>query len=84
MFSHILAEQLQSVNELKKWLDSVAKVDMPAFRRTHFQQFTPSDVFIGYHDDAPASIVLRLGKEGKADTKTVIEQVIFQSSLKKK
>ena len=70
------------MSELKKWLDSVAKVDLPAFRRTHFQQFTPSDVFIGYHDDAPASIVLRLGKEGKVDN--IVEKVIFGRSLSKK
>jgi hypothetical protein len=44
---------------MKKWLDDVSKVNLPPFRRQHFQQFSPSDVFIGYHDDAPASICLR-------------------------
>ena len=45
--------------DIKKWLDDVSKVILPPYRRQHFQQFSPSDVFIGYHDDAPASICLR-------------------------
>jgi hypothetical protein len=44
-------------------LEKVSKVDLPLYRTAQFEQFTPSDVFIGYHNDAPASIVLRLGKE---------------------
>jgi hypothetical protein len=55
--------QKKAVEELKTWLEKVSKVDLPLYRTAQFEQFTPSDVFIGYHNDAPASIVLRLGKE---------------------
>jgi hypothetical protein len=41
-----------------------SEVDLPPYKRNqHFQQFSPGDVFIGYHNDAPASIVLRLNKD---------------------
>ena len=67
------------MKELKTWLETVSQVDVPSFRKSHFKQFTPSDVFIGYHDDAPASIVLRLGKESEASKEKIIEQakIIF-------
>ncbi len=67
-------EQVQAVVELKTWLDTVSQVDLPPLRRAHFQQFKPSDVFIGFHDDAPASIVLRLGKELGGTKKNIIEK----------
>ncbi len=51
--------QLEAVKKIKNWLDAVSNVILPPFRRQHFQQFSPSDVFIGYHEDAPASIFLR-------------------------
>ena len=44
---------------MKDWLNDVSKVFLPPFETKRFRQFSPSDVFIGYHDDAPASIVLR-------------------------
>ena len=55
--------QKKAVEELKTWLEKVSKVDLPLYRTAQFEQFTPSDVFIGYHNDAPASVVLRLGTE---------------------
>ena len=45
--------------KIKDWLNDVSKVFLPPFETKRFRQFSPSDVFIGYHDDAPASIVLR-------------------------
>ena len=68
--------QLNAVSELKKWLNDVSQVNLQPFRRAHFQQFSPRDVFVGYHDDAPASIVLRLSKEEDSTTESVIEKVI--------
>jgi hypothetical protein len=69
-------KQLQSVAELMGWLDRVSQVGRPPFMdvRQPFQLFTPSDVFIGYNDDAPASIVLRLGKEVGADPETIVDR----------
>ena len=67
-------DQVQTVTELKTWLEAVSHVDVPAHRRRHFQQFKPSDVFIGYHDDAPASIVLRLSKEAEASKENVLQK----------
>ena len=60
-----LAErQLQAVSDIKMWLEDVSKVILPQYRRQHFKQYSPSDVFIGYHDDAPASVCLRYFHEG--------------------
>ena len=49
---------------------------MPPYRqdRAHFQQFCPGDVFIGYHDDAPASIVLRFGNEADSSLESIVEK----------
>jgi hypothetical protein len=75
-FFYSTDKQLQSVAELKGWLGRVSQVDRPTFMgvRQHFQQFTPGDVFIGYNDDAPASIVLRLGKQVGADAETIVDR----------
>ena len=62
------------MTELKTWLEAVSHVDVPPHRRRHFQQFKPNDVFIGYHDDAPASIVLRLCKEPEATKESVLRE----------
>lgn len=42
-------------------------------KRDRVKQFGPSDVFIGYHDDAPASVVLRLTEDGLVGEVEVLE-----------
>ena len=59
--------QQKAVDEIKNWLKAVSEVILPQFLREHFQQFSPSDVFIGYHADAPASIYLRFDKNESTD-----------------
>jgi hypothetical protein len=49
---------LRIVKTLKTWTERFAEVKTQRHERV--QQFKPQDVFIGYHDDALAAIVLRL------------------------
>ena len=81
LWNFIPDSQLQAVSVLKKWLESMSQVNYHLYQRTHFQQFSPSDVFVGYHDDAPASIVLRLSKENGSTTESVIEEVFYSDFL---
>ena len=72
-FSNLFSDnQKQAVEELKTWLEKSSKVDLPLYMAAQFQQFSPSDVFIGYHNDAPASIVLRLGTE--SGTESIVDK----------
>ena len=66
--------QLEAVTGIKSWLHLVSEVDLPPYKRQHFQQFSPGDVFIGYHNDAPASIVLRLKKDDESSTEAIVQQ----------
>ncbi len=81
VFKNFTECQLKAVEEIKAWLVRASKVDLPPYRqdRAHFQQFSPGDVFIGYHDDAPASIVLRLSNEANASSESIAEKakIIF-------
>jgi len=49
--------------ELKDWLHSISEVRLAQHKAAQFKQFNPKDVFVGYHDDAPASVVLRLASQ---------------------
>ena len=60
----LLTEHLKEVVEkLKKWASNFCEVKIAQHNK--MQQFKPSDVFIGYHEDALASIVLRLSAEAE-------------------
>ena len=68
---------MEAVNQIKTWLQLVSEVDLPLYKRAqNFQQFSPGDVFIGFHNDAPASIVLRLGKDEKSP-EAIVEKAKF-------
>ena len=61
----LLTEELkEKVTELKKWTTKFCEVRIA--RHDRMEQFKPSDVFIGYHDDALAAIVLRLSAESNS------------------
>lgn len=51
--------QRQIVEELKKWVKSFTAVDTEKYFRGQ-QKYTPSDVFVGYHSDTCASVVLQI------------------------
>ena len=53
-----------AVAKLKSWLEAASKVNIPMYKINLIKQFDPSDVFIGYHVDAPASVILRLVEGG--------------------
>jgi hypothetical protein len=72
LFLTISEIQVRSVRDLKIWLEQVAHIFLPSFRRDHFQQFSPRDVFIGFHEDAPASVLIRLSKE--SDNAKIVEE----------
>uniref|UniRef100_A0A803YCM8 RING-type E3 ubiquitin transferase n=1 Tax=Meleagris gallopavo TaxID=9103 RepID=A0A803YCM8_MELGA len=58
-------EQREKVKELKKWVRDFVAVDT----REHLmnqQNYSPSDVFVGYHSDTCASVVLQITERLKA------------------
>lgn len=56
----LLPAQVKMVDELKNWINRFTRVQFKNYQKT--EQFTPQDVFIGYHSDALASLVLKASK----------------------
>ncbi|XP_075760215.1 E3 ubiquitin-protein ligase RNF213 isoform X4 [Pelodiscus sinensis] len=56
--------QRDIVEELKKWVDDFIAVDTEKYLRGR-QEYRPSDVFIGYHSDTCASVVLQVTEKLK-------------------
>ncbi|XP_074870414.1 E3 ubiquitin-protein ligase RNF213 isoform X2 [Carettochelys insculpta] len=56
--------QRDIVEELKKWVDDFVAVDTEKHFRGR-QEYSPSDVFIGYHSDTCASVVLQVTEKLK-------------------
>uniref|UniRef100_A0A669PUC8 RING-type E3 ubiquitin transferase n=2 Tax=Phasianus colchicus TaxID=9054 RepID=A0A669PUC8_PHACC len=58
-------EQREKVKELKKWVLDFVAVDTRE-RLVRQQNYSPSDVFVGYHSDTCASVVLQITERLKA------------------
>ncbi|XP_077780215.1 E3 ubiquitin-protein ligase RNF213-like [Podarcis muralis] len=58
--------QRDTVEELKKWVDSFTTVETEKYFMGQ-QKYTPSDVFVGYHPDTCASVVLQVTEKLKMD-----------------
>ena len=57
------------VQKLKQWIDSFSQVKFQQHERK--QQFVAQDVFIGFHSDALASLVLRVSKYLESDNDVI-------------
>lgn len=66
--------QLTIVETLKKWIEEFAQVKFSMYKKG--RQFTPQDVFIGYHNDALASIVLRASQD-EFDVSEAVKKVLL-------
>ena len=51
----------ETVEKLKVWVRSFCEINLPAYKQAQFRQYTPRDVFIGYHDDVFASLLMQYG-----------------------
>ncbi|XP_048346006.1 E3 ubiquitin-protein ligase RNF213-like isoform X2 [Sphaerodactylus townsendi] len=74
--------QRDIVEELKKWVNNFIAVDT----EKHFmgqQKYTPSDVFVGYHPDTCASVVLQVTEKLKKDCphEELVRKVQNQATL---
>ncbi|XP_053231504.1 E3 ubiquitin-protein ligase RNF213-like isoform X2 [Podarcis raffonei] len=58
--------QRDTVEELKKWVDSFTAAETEKYFMGQ-QKYTPSDVFVGYHPDTCASVVLQVTEKLKMD-----------------
>ncbi|XP_032991850.1 E3 ubiquitin-protein ligase RNF213-like [Lacerta agilis] len=65
----LVKRQRDTVEELKKWVDSFTAVETEKYLMGQ-QKYTPSDVFVGYHPDTCASVVLQVTEKLKRDTST--------------
>ncbi len=65
--------QNKLVNELKQWIDLFSKVNVPLHKKDEIHQFKPSDNFVGFHEDVPASIVLGLLKKDQISQETCLD-----------
>ena len=53
----------ESLLRLRSWVKSFCEIDGLEFKRAQFKQYTPRDVFIGYHEDVFASLLLQFGND---------------------
>ena len=54
----------ESVEKLKVWVRSFCEINKePAYKQAQFRQYTPRDVFIGYHEDVFASLLMQYGSD---------------------
>ena len=60
-------EDLQMVSQLKVWAKTFSEVKIQM--HVKMKQFVPEDVFIGYHEDSLASIILKLAPEYSEEEK---------------
>ncbi|XP_058848399.1 E3 ubiquitin-protein ligase rnf213-alpha-like isoform X1 [Acipenser ruthenus] len=61
------SDQKQIVEKLRKWVDVFVAVDNQQSFAQETQMYVPSDVFIGYHSDTCASVVLQVTEKLKGD-----------------
>ncbi|XP_058845819.1 E3 ubiquitin-protein ligase rnf213-alpha-like isoform X2 [Acipenser ruthenus] len=61
------SDQKQIVEELRKWVDDFIAVDNQQSFAQETQVYVPSDVFIGYHSDTCASVVLQVAEKLRGD-----------------
>ncbi|XP_041076276.1 E3 ubiquitin-protein ligase rnf213-alpha-like isoform X2 [Polyodon spathula] len=61
------SDQKQIVEQLGKWVDAFIAVDNRQSFAQETQMYVPSDVFIGYHSDTCASVVLQVAEKLKGD-----------------
>ncbi len=73
-------EQQEKVEILKNWARTFSEIAIPDHSKV--QQFCPEDVFVGFHDDAIASLVLgheeKGDGEGAADAETFVKNLLLQ------
>ncbi|XP_044312386.1 E3 ubiquitin-protein ligase RNF213 isoform X2 [Varanus komodoensis] len=74
--------QRDIVKELKKWVDNFRAVNTEKHLMGQ-QKYTPSDVFVGYHSDTCASVVLQVTEELKTgiSSQELIQKVEEQAKL---
>ena len=53
----------ESVEVLRSWVRSFCEINIPAYKQAQFRQCTPRDVFIGFHEDVLASLIMQYGNE---------------------
>ena len=72
------------VRDLKQWAIRASQLQIKAHEQRQQEQFGPQDVFIGYHEDVVASMVLRLrsklGEDGSDDeaVKMTVKRLLLQ------
>ncbi|CAG0886586.1 unnamed protein product [Cyprideis torosa] len=67
METMLTAEQAVIVDNLKQWVSDVCHINIKPHESRNIKQYERGDVFIGYHEDVIASMVLRLVSTGFTD-----------------
>ena len=66
-------KQLMLVNQLKKWTKMFSEVRLQAYQKK-MQQFKAQDVFVGFHEDVCASLILRLSQNAELSDEEILEK----------
>ena len=53
----------ETVDKLRVWVRAFCQINLPRFKQAQFRQYTPRDVFIGFHDDVFASLLMQYGND---------------------
>ncbi|XP_023412590.2 E3 ubiquitin-protein ligase RNF213 isoform X4 [Loxodonta africana] len=71
--------QKDIVEKLKEWVGEFIHVEADQFQAKH--KYSPSDVFIGYHSDTCASVVLQvIERQGHRDSTDDLYQTVFEEA----
>eukprot|EP00923_Selenidium_pygospionis_P053798 GHVN01093709.1.p1 GENE.GHVN01093709.1~~GHVN01093709.1.p1 ORF type:complete len:2403 (+),score=325.49 GHVN01093709.1:991-7209(+) len=52
-------KRCESVEVLRAWVKTFCEIDIPAYRRAQFRQYTAKDVFMGFHEEVIASLLIQ-------------------------
>ena len=66
-------KQLMLVNQLKNWTKMFSEVRLQAYQKK-MQQFKAQDVFVGFHEDVCASLILRLSQNAELSDEEILEK----------
>ncbi|XP_066560678.1 E3 ubiquitin-protein ligase rnf213-alpha [Amia ocellicauda] len=77
------SDQKGVVKELEKWVQDFTAVNYQHSLAPHIHKYVPSDVFIGYHSDTCASVVLQVTDKikGEADASDLQRTVLHDAKL---
>ncbi|XP_028841461.1 LOW QUALITY PROTEIN: E3 ubiquitin-protein ligase rnf213-alpha-like [Denticeps clupeoides] len=74
-------EQKEIVKDLEKWVEEFVKLDNKQSMAAQVHKYLPADVFIGYHSDTCASVIMQVMENQKDNDDVDQRQVLKEAKL---